>query len=468
MEPVVTTIGTEELRFELAWKDQAPNKTAAERTAGILAAYIGPRQVWGKDGTGIDWAWIELLEHLSASWRFIEWEESDPLGLNDRPERLRSTAERRWELLPEKVRSAEERALWAFEQSHNLSAALHGIWVENIWLLRRGNDFLVSTGQVVVLEPARTVLRTLSDLGDHIAQRLLSLSDERATKALTSWRERRMTSKEQFVETVTGLPGQTIRQIVKGRKFDAVWRLGSDLESNEVLVAARMVGRVVEPSVTRELLDLIRSIPFKVTPALDQLTAKAESLDLAGAPHEDGQVLAEWLRNELGLGAGKIDVEYLLDQWKVLVKEVSLGVEQLDAVSCWGRLHGPAIILNKTGRHIQTPPGKNATLAHEICHLVIDRKRGLPLGDVVGGSAPRPLEARARSFAAEFLLPRRIAGQAFAESSNPEETLKALRKKFGVSKEVVAWQARNSTYEMPPKATAFLRKQVTDPSVFSP
>jgi Zn-dependent peptidase ImmA (M78 family) len=53
--------------------------------------------------------------------------------------------------------------------------------------------------------------------------------------------------------------------------------------------------------------------------------------------------------------------------------------DRIDAVACWGPRHGPAVLLNREGRHAHTERGARATLAHEICHLLIDRQGSLPL-----------------------------------------------------------------------------------------
>ena len=103
----------------------------------------------------------------------------------------------------------------------------------------------------------------------------------------------------------------------------------------------------------------------------------------------------------------KVDVESVLERLGVEVRTVGLHCEGLDAVAAWGS-HGPVVVVNPDGMHAKSAAGRRATLAHELCHLLLDRERRLPVADVQGRSV-RPsharLERRANAFAAEFLLP---------------------------------------------------------------
>lgn len=173
--------------------------------------------------------------------------------------------------------------------------------------------------------------------------------------------------------------------------------------------------------------------------------------------------MAELLRAELGRALDPINPEAVLKSWKIEIKEIPLSNTALDAVCCWGARHGPVIFVNVQGKHAQKMQGRRSTLAHEICHLILDRRKALPLAEVFGGRVSRPVEARARAFAAEFLLPRRVAGPEIAGSADPEAAVTRLARRFGVSAEIVAWQARNSETLLPAKHFAYLRGLVSDP-----
>jgi Zn-dependent peptidase ImmA (M78 family) len=75
-------------------------------------------------------------------------------------------------------------------------------------------------------------------------------------------------------------------------------------------------------------------------------------------------------------------------------------------------------------------------------------------------------EERARAFAAQLLLPKEEAGQAFASTTDPEHTVLTLQRRYGVSKEIVAWQARNSDIQLSAEVHSVLRRFVSRPRMF--
>jgi len=70
-----------------------------------MRVYVGGNLAWGErdasGSVGFDWPWVELLEHLGASFKYLEWEELDPLGLGGEPETVRGRAEHRWVAMSE-------------------------------------------------------------------------------------------------------------------------------------------------------------------------------------------------------------------------------------------------------------------------------------------------------------------------------------------------------------------------------
>lgn len=453
------------LRFSLTWESNSATGTAAEASRGHLAVHIGDRQVWGQDGAGFLWSWVELLEHLADTWTFLEWEEVDPLGLGESPEYLRLAALKRWEETPSRS-DQEEKDLWEFERCHNLAAALQGAWPPDLWLLRQGNVYVLSGAGIRLTEPQETVLATLNQLGDAIAARLRQLTDPRAGAALSSWERRRDVPIDRFVSAATSLNVAVINELVRTEDPRRFWELGDSLEPTEVLAAARMIGPDLAPTDIRQILQKIRRLPRRRTPTLDQLTSQVQSLDSEGLPYEQGYLFAERLRQRLSCGDAPVDPSDLLGDWGVGVVSVELPTSLIDAVACWGPAHGPSVLLNTVGYHTSGLAGRRATLAHEIGHLLIDRRRSLPLAEVLGGRTSRATESRARAFAAELLLPRAMAGAALAGTTDPEGEVRRLCRRYGVSREVVAWQARNAMLPLRPAVTAYLRSLVSRPGSF--
>lgn len=453
------------LSFEIAWDSEQAIGTAAETTRGALRVALAGTPVWATQGRGFSWTWIELLEHLGASWRWIEWEEIDPLNLGCPLEWLRSEAEQRWENAPGSRRDDEEEQLWSFERRHNLASGVQGAWLRDLWLLRCGDSFRISSADQEVWQDKTEVLASLGALGDEIASRLSACDDPRAKQAVLVWRSRRELAVEQFISTVTSLRPAEIDEIARGKNLEEFWELRDQLEPNEILAAARMAGPLLAPAVMRTVIDRVRRLNATPTAALDRVIEAVPPLT-SGKPFDQGYQLAIWLRTHQGKGAELIEPEDVLRSWKVEVRDLDLPTSAIDAICCWGPRHGPAIFINGRGNHAASKNGRRATLAHEICHLVVDRRSALPLTEVLGGRVSRSIEARARAFAAEFLLPREAAVRSLRRSENAKALVKTLARRYGVSAEIVAWQLRNSGEDLTTEQAAYFQTLVREPSRF--
>ncbi len=83
-------------------------------------------------------------------------------------------------------------------------------------------------------------------------------------------------------------------------------------------------------------------------------------------------------------------------------------------------------------------------LAHELCHLLFDRKSFVSLALVSGTWAPAPLERRANAFAAELLLPLAGIRRLVPAGSEPTDTqFETLLDRFKVGASTCAWHLRN-------------------------
>jgi len=87
------------------------------------------------------------------------------------------------------------------------------------------------------------------------------------------------------------------------------------------------------------------------------------------------------------------------------------------------------------------------TLAHELCHLLVDRGSATELMVVSTPWAPPEIERRANAFAAELLLPKagilRAAGDAVRSGWVGEESRAALMDEFKVGATVCTHQLEN-------------------------
>jgi Zn-dependent peptidase ImmA (M78 family) len=112
--------------------------------------------------------------------------------------------------------------------------------------------------------------------------------------------------------------------------------------------------------------------------------------------------------------------------------------------------------------------GRRSSLAHEICHLLVDREQGVPLAEAIVRQSSSAQEVRARAFAAALLLPKRLASAEWSQTSDGglKGLVRSLQKRLGVSAEIVAWQLRNSAVALSADEVAYLRGLVSAPNEF--
>jgi Zn-dependent peptidase ImmA (M78 family) len=75
------------------------------------------------------------------------------------------------------------------------------------------------------------------------------------------------------------------------------------------------------------------------------------------------------------------------------------------AISVFGPTQRPRVFCNRRTYWGQSLEVERFTLAHELCHLLLDRERGDALAVASGPWAPVTIEQRANAFAAAFLMP---------------------------------------------------------------
>jgi Zn-dependent peptidase ImmA (M78 family) len=410
-------------------------------------ALLNAEPVWYAEGLNreeapIEWTWVDLLTFLGRRWPWLILEEDYPYPFHPLyPGYLLQEAELRWSELSDEQVEQEERDVHKFIARHDLAEAFQGIFLPSLLVVRQGNTGHISAarkGHLVL--PWSEVQAVLEEAGHFLAQAVANSSNPRAQYALDLWQKRDTRLASQELDITTGL-SQNDRD-----RF-----AGLDWQDYEVRAVARMSSKTVVFSDQQELLRRIAEAPPTKTPELDALTSSIQSeYQEIGAPHEQGYWAAGWLRNALGLTVHEhVDPKKYLQQWGVQVQEAAMQECPVEAVTAWGEKHGPVIIVNKgSSSRAAHEFGERATLAHEIGHLILDRDRALPAGEVLGGCTPEYPEKRARAFAAEFLLPRRVAEDAVRWHASLQETADYLQNNYQVSSELLAWQINNSRARM--------------------
>ncbi len=91
--------------------------------------------------------------------------------------------------------------------------------------------------------------------------------------------------------------------------------------------------------------------------------------------------------------------------------------------------------INPSFAHGEAPEVRRFSLAHEFCHLLVDRERATSLAIASGPWAPRDLEQRANAFAAAFLVPSPLVGELVRGSTShaPRDVAGHVAKELEVS-----------------------------------
>ena len=268
------------------------------------------------------------------------------------------------------------------------------------------------------------------------------------------WTNRAELDPEEALAIAVGKPRPTLlkhlqhRLRMLGQQFDL-----SSLAHNipEIVVAARMAPAFLSDSDIIELLKWVSEVPLHATnPSLSEASAAArkwldDHFDPRWKEFDEGYELATWFRRycQINKDADAVEVDEIVSNWNVGVMTREFA-PSLDAIAVWGKSHGPTIIINSNGVHSHTSGGRRATLAHEICHILLDRKSALPIVEVLGGIVAKGIESRARAFAAELLLPRSAANRVVRESFSVRAAVDKLAEHYRVSAALAAWQITNS------------------------
>jgi len=473
MDELVARSGDGDIEFALTWQPGRSTAIAAEATRARLRVSLRGRAVWhGLDeDAGFEWTWVELLEFLAESWLYLAIEDGAPLGVAlDTAPRMLAAAEATIDSGPSPGSDIEHQQLEAYRTTHDLAEAVQGAVMPPLWIVKAGNSGWAASTASTARAPFDELLGVLSEVGDAIASRLDGLADERSRTAVESWLTREAHDRLKVIEAATGYPPELVAEI-ESAFYAEDERDWSAPRSDELLAAARLVGP--QPSTTLgPILDAVREVQLSDSSALDRVSDEALAViaDLYDErPYAQGHELAKWLRSkpETVRRGGGANPDRIIESWGVPIIDVNLGLGDIDAIGCWGPRHGPAVLVNLDARYASSSGRRRATLAHEICHLLVDRRSALPLVEVLGGRTAEHIEQRARAFAAELLLPRQMAGQAFLDhEGNEERAARSLRSRFGVTSELLAWQAKNSGVSFAPPTWQFLSGLVHNPSEF--
>lgn len=436
--------------------DSSPSQGSLEHGWAKATLYLDGQPYWyGEDDQGnpgsLDWTWIDLLQYLGKNWSALMLEQGYPLPLDDvpHPGKLLHKAEARWDDMPEELVFIEENQLLRFLDRHNVSTALSGANLPMLLWLRSGNTlWLVDEDEQARRVDFSSLSQQLETIGNILAELFRNSLQPHVQAAVTQWQQREQQLRGDYLAYSTGLDAARLSALKKLIPLEVPANDANIQQEPVYLAAARMVRHHLSVEHIAHIMLLLRQAPTTgkqpFAALITDASAKLQQLT-EQPPFEQGYQLARWLREQLHLQAdASFEPEELLGEEGVTIEELFLESGKIDAIACWGSID-PLILLNSNeAARAGTSNGRRSTLAHEICHLLIDRAHALPVAEVLGGEVDSESEKRANAFAAELLLPQAHATQVLRQAGDVKVTMETLTKSHRVSRQLAAYQLLNA------------------------
>jgi Zn-dependent peptidase ImmA (M78 family) len=444
--------------------DEEPDMRGEDAAAwGELALWVSGRNVcahslFGEQRPGVRWHLLGVLEWLAESFDELLHETRLPVtatGID-----AAQTMERARQHLG--VEDLDELERWQnWWARHNLRAAADGGLLPSLYARRRGGRVEVSwdstrcgfapegfafehpvghdvlepfeTGNVLFawLDEASAALSENPDAGERTAalrRRVAKLRDASRT-------ERRLALAAGFAASDAGLVDEWRGLQRLGHGSAAARRAAFEAPHDELVVGGSCAAQLMWGSLSPTLDAADRR---RIVSMLLQVYAPgSETAELAGMVRDQplaadlreawaqGYDLAEQIHEQLAIDQGQaMDIEATLVSLGVDVRAIDLSDNAIRGLTVASPEHRPTVTVNRRFKHGHGADIRRFTLAHEFCHLLVDRDQGR---DVALASsedwAPIDVERRANAFAAMFLMPRAAVQRAVAQATDPPETL---------------------------------------------
>jgi Zn-dependent peptidase ImmA (M78 family) len=419
------------------------------------------------------WYILPLMEWLADNWDPLLHEERLPLR-NAGASAAESLSQTR--MSPVSLKQVDEFAwldTWSdWWARHSVRSAREGGLFPDVFLRRYRDTLEVSTGaeplpgipaECTFLAPNRTYYTGLRNAAEAMCQVLAAAAQELQRRLPRSERVRALAEKIASLASPAREEGRMAWLAGLGDKYWQVARAVNDALSSvdarirESITSARRssplvvvgsayarllygaVSPAIEPSdvllLTRSVID---NYVDDATPWLSALDLPLDAAEISQlSPGEQGSRLGEKACELLGGdGADWVDVESIVSRMDIAVSEIELSDVDVRAVSVFGPTQRPHVFRNAMTRWGQGSAVNRFTLAHELCHLLLDREYGDELAIASGPWAPLAIERRAGAFAAAFLMPTWLLRDALtgatARADDPD-TIKSVSAQLRVS-----------------------------------
>lgn len=454
---------TEDLAFKLQLVPVDPRRTPLLCALSVIAAGETIWPIAGDPDHAVEVQIDDLFSHLVEFWKPLLLRQTYPFALApSRPSLLFNDAAKHWSDAPQEQVDEEATELDAFEEAHNLPLAFGGVFdLPPLWLVREGESMLCDTGRRLARLPFAVVQAELTSVGDLIAEQLLALNTGKWSRIVDGWRMRDAASGVSLVSWSASLEPDVAATLIGQGLIDPPKSFADAAnDDDELLIAARVAGALPTEQIA-EILRVARLFDPHRAELLDVMSpAAVEYLQGLSSlePFAEGEALAGFVREQLHVGPSEpVDVFDCAARLGVEVRVEPIGPATFDGLAIAGSRYGPGAFINQNSRRVRqkgsvdlrNDAGARVTLAHELCHLLIDRDHPLSAVEVLRSRMPANVESRARAFAGEFLLPSTTAAKVWDEAGSPTEyetlqaVLQTLVDTYGVSFSVASWKVQH-------------------------
>jgi IrrE N-terminal-like domain len=442
-----------------------------------LTVLVGNAAVWpvhGDPEAAVEIQADDLLSYLAEFWKPLLLRQTYPiLGVAKSPSDFIRAMESRWDERP--ISDEETEIVEAFEEAHNVASSFGGQFeLPPLWLIRDRDEMICETPNRVYRLSFETTVAELARIGDLLAENLQNDGAARWDALIGAWRNRDRGEAVSLLAWSAGLNQSVADQLVSEGCLVPPTSVSDAANDNDPLrIAARLAGALPAEQIEK-IIELARGFDPHEAPALDELSAQClqilDQMPARAKPFDQGEQVARFVRAKMGFGAeGSVDILALAKGLGIEVRIHGRCPENLEGLAIAGENFGPGAYVNtKAGRamhHGGAPssnPAVRLTLAHELCHLLLDRGHAMSAVDVLQNRMAPLVEARAKSFAGELLLPAKMAARAWDEAGSPLElrrltnVVKKLGAEFGVSLSVAAWKIEHGAWSAPAQLRTML------------
>lgn len=445
-----------------------------------LSVLVRGAPVWPVEGdtdASIEIEADDLLTYLTEFWKPLLLRQTYPvLGAANSPSDFMRRMDSRWMELPNELAEEEAELVQAFEEAHNVALNFGGQFdLPPLWLMRDRDQMICEAASKAYRLPFHQVIFELNRVGDVLAADLASYDPGKWAGLIKGWNSRDNGDAINLLAWSAGLQSGIAERLVSDGRLIPPESVSDAANDNDPLrIAARLAGQLPAEQI-ESVIDLARSFAPHQAKDLDALSAEClaflNALPLRAKPFQQGEEIARHVRIRKSISQSeKIDVLSLVKRLGIEVRVNGRAPENLEGLAIAGANYGPGAYVNSKANRPKHYPGTvhsinpaiRLTLAHELCHLLLDRGHAMSAVDVLQNRMSPHLEARAKAFAAELLLPSTIAARVWDEAGSPlderplTKVLQNLAAEFGVSISVAAWKVEHGAWNAPAKLRTML------------